>query len=95
MLALLAFQLFCHRELRDKMTIRLYHMPLELLTDPEKKYSQTEKEVLAMVWSVEHFHVFLYGDKFSLITEHKPLEVISGKRTAEASARIERWILRS
>ena len=64
------------------------------LTDPEKKYSQTEKEALAIVWSVEHFHLFLYGAKFSLITDHKPLEVIYGKRTAKASARIERWILR-
>ena len=64
------------------------------LTDPEKKYSQTEKEAMAIVWSVEHFHLFLYGAKFSLITDHKPLEVIYGKRTAKASARIERWILR-
>ena len=26
------------------------------LTDPEKTYSQTEKEAIAIVWSVEHFH---------------------------------------
>ena len=64
------------------------------LADPEKEYSQTEKEALAIVWSVEHFHLFLYGAKFSLITDHKALEVIYGKRTAKASARIERWILR-
>ena len=64
------------------------------LTDPEKRYSQTEKEALAIVWSVEHFHLFLYGGPFTLITDHKPLEVIYGKRNAKASARIERWILR-
>ena len=64
------------------------------LTDPEKRYSQTEKEALAIVWSVEHFHLFLYGGQFNLITDHKPLEVIYGKRNAKASARIESWILR-
>ena len=31
------------------------------LTDTEQRYSQTEKEALAIVWSVEHFHLFLYG----------------------------------
>ena len=46
------------------------------------------------MWSVEHFHLFLYGGQFNLITDHKPLEVIYGKRNAKASARIERWILR-
>ena len=64
------------------------------MTDPEKRYSQTEKEALAIVWSVENFHLFLYGGQFILITDHKPLEVIYGKRNAKESARMERWILR-
>ena len=46
------------------------------------------------MWSVEHFHLFLYGSEFTLVTDHKPLEVIYGNRKAKASARIERWILR-
>jgi hypothetical protein len=64
------------------------------LTDKETRYSQTEKEALAIVWSVEHFHLFLYGSQFTLVTDHKPLEVIYGSRKAKASARIERWTLR-
>lgn len=31
------------------------------LTECERKYSQTEKEALALVWSVEHFNIFLFG----------------------------------
>ena len=44
------------------------------LTDVEKHYSQTEKEALAIIYRVEHFH--LYGHKFILIADRKPLEVI-------------------
>jgi hypothetical protein len=54
------------------------------LTVVETRYSQTEKEALAIVW----------GNEFTLITDHKPLEVIYGSKSAKVSARIERWILR-
>ena len=46
------------------------------LTNVEQRYSQTEKEALAIVWAVEHFHLFLFGNEFTLVTDHKPLEVI-------------------
>ena len=64
------------------------------LSDTKKRYSQTEKEVLAIVWAVEHFHLFIYASEFTLVTDHKPLEITYGQRTAKTSARIERWVLR-
>ncbi|CAH2089953.1 unnamed protein product [Euphydryas editha] len=63
------------------------------LSECERRYCQTEKEALALVWAVEHFHMFLYGKEFDLITDHKPLEVIFGPKSRPC-ARIERWILR-
>nr|CAI5849022.1 unnamed protein product [Callosobruchus analis] len=63
------------------------------LTDCERRYSQTEKEALALVWSVEHFNIFLFGKEFELVTDHKPLEFIFGVRS-KPCARIERWVLR-
>ena len=60
------------------------------LSDVEKRYSQTEKEALSIIWGVEHFHLFLYGREFTLITDHKPLEVIYGSATSKPSAHIER-----
>lgn len=63
------------------------------LSDVEKRYAQTEKEALALVWSVERFHYYLFGREFDLITDHKPLEVIFGPRS-KPCARIERWVLR-
>ncbi|CAH2105722.1 unnamed protein product [Euphydryas editha] len=63
------------------------------LTDCERRYSQTEKEALALVWAIEHFNVFLFGKEFDLITDHKPLEVLFGAKS-KPCARIERWVLR-
>ena len=63
------------------------------LSEPEKRYCQTEREALALVWAVERFHFYLYGKQFELITDHKPLEVIFGPHFRPC-ARIERWVLR-
>ena len=63
------------------------------LSAVERRYSQTEKEALAVVWACERFHVYLYGIKFELYTDHKPLETIYSSRS-KPCARIERWILR-
>ncbi|KAL7291197.1 hypothetical protein TKK_0015038 [Trichogramma kaykai] len=63
------------------------------LTDCEKRYCQTEKEVLALVWAVEHFKIYLFGKVFELITDHKPLEVIFGEKS-KPCAKIDRWVLR-
>ena len=64
------------------------------LTDVEQRYSQTEKEALAIVWSVGHFHLFIYSHDFTLVTDHKPLEISYGSCTSKPSARIECWVLR-
>ena len=58
-------------------------------TDVERRYSQTEKEALSFVWAIKHFHLFLYGQQFTLITDHKPLEIIYGTTRSKPSARID------
>ena len=63
------------------------------LTDIERRYSQTEREVLAIVWSCEHFHLYLYGSDFKLFSDHKPLELIFNNLSSKPTARIERWTL--
>ncbi|PIK48557.1 hypothetical protein BSL78_14582 [Apostichopus japonicus] len=65
------------------------------LMPTEQKYSQTEREALAIVWACEHFHLFLYGKEFVLVTDdHKPLEYIFNNPASKPPARIERWSLR-
>ena len=63
------------------------------LSAVERRYSQTEKEALALVWSVERFHVYLLGREFELVTDPKPLEVIYSPKS-KPSARIDTWVLR-
>ena len=63
------------------------------LSKVEQKYSQTEREALGVIWGCERFHLYVYGKKFDLETDHKPLIGIfdvSGNR----SPRIHRWSLR-
>ena len=48
------------------------------LSETERRYSQAEKEALALVWACEKFHTDVYGISFELVTDHKPLEVIQG-----------------
>ena len=64
------------------------------LTATEQRYSQTEKEALAIVWGIEHFHLYIYGAPFVLYTDHKPLELIYSNPMSKSPARIERWMLR-
>ena len=41
------------------------------LSDTEKRYCQTEKEALALVWAVERFSMYLRGLRFELETDRK------------------------
>lgn len=63
------------------------------LSDTERRYAQTEKEALAIVWGVERFHFFLFGIKFEIYTDHKPLTFIFSDKS-KPCLRIERWVLR-
>ena len=63
------------------------------LTDVEKRYSQTDREMLSAFYGVENFHLYVQGAPFKLITDHKPLLGIV-KSQNPRTARIERWRLR-
>lgn len=74
---------------KDGTALLVAYTSRSLTTEVKQKYSQTEKEALAVVWGCERFHMFLIGTKFYLFTDHKALEVIFSP-TSKPSARIER-----
>ena len=65
------------------------------LTGAEKNYQNLERECLATIWGMEKFHYFLYGKKFTLKTDQKPLVSIYKKHMVEISPRIQRLVVRS
>ena len=66
------------------------------LTVSEKNYTRLEKEALSSVYRVNKFHQKLYGQKFTLLTDHQPLTTIfhSNKGLpSPAAARLHGWAL--
>ena len=64
------------------------------LSKREVKYAQVEKEAYTLKFGVSKFHQYLCGRKFTLITDHRSLTTIFGKKgslPAIAAARLERW----
>ena len=63
------------------------------LAAAERKYSQLEKEDLAIVFNMKKFHQYLFGRHFIISSDHKPLQHIFKETSAMASARVQRWAL--
>ena len=64
------------------------------LTDTQSRYSNIEREMLAIVAGCERYHTFLYGKAFMIITDHQPLVTICKKPLHSGPARLQRMLLR-
>ena len=63
---------------------------MRALISAEKNYQNLEHEAQAAVWDMEKFHYFLYGKKFILQTDQKPLASFFRKHMIDVSPRIQR-----
>jgi len=79
---------------RDRSEKRIIAFASRCLSELEKKYSQCEKEALAIVWSCERFHLYIYGSEFVIYSDNKALEFIFNHHKQKPPPRIERWQLR-
>ena len=64
------------------------------LTECQSRYSNIEREMLAIVYGIQRYHTYLYGKPFVVLTDHKPLVTITQKPLHAAPARLQRMILK-
>lgn len=59
------------------------------LNTHEINYSTTEKELLGIVWAVKYFRPYLYGKKFKIKTDHRPLTWLMSLK--DPNSKLMRW----
>lgn len=67
------------------------------LSKAEQKYSQIEREAVAIMFALKKFHKFIFGRHFILISDHQPLKFLFGKNKAiptTTASRITRWAIK-
>ncbi|CAA7409599.1 unnamed protein product [Spirodela intermedia] len=61
------------------------------ISDAQLNYTTTEKELLAVVFSLERFRSYILGAKIIIYTDHAALKYLLNKK--DAKPRLLRWIL--
>lgn len=62
------------------------------LSDTEQRYATIEKELLSIVWAIKYFRPYLYGKRFTIYTDHRPLTWIMSIK--DPNSKLTRWRLR-
>ncbi|KRZ50459.1 Retrovirus-related Pol polyprotein from transposon 17.6 [Trichinella nativa] len=62
------------------------------LSQPERKYCATRREMLALAWATRHFRPYLYGRMFTARTDHNALRWLRNFR--EPEGQVARWLER-
>ena len=64
------------------------------LTCAEHNYANIERELLGVVFGVEHFKHFTFGNEVHIITDHKPLVSLLEKSLVACRSRVSRLMLK-
>ncbi|GBG81108.1 hypothetical protein CBR_g31784 [Chara braunii] len=60
--------------------------------DKRRNHSAPQGGCYAGVWGIQHFHPYLYGQKFRLVTDHEPLLTLN--KLTNYTGMIGRWAVR-
>ena len=58
----------------------------------EKRWTTMEKEAFAVVWGLQYFHAYVYGQKVVVFTDHKALQWLRNLKSP--NGKIARWLLK-
>ena len=61
------------------------------LSAQQQKWETFSKEVYALVAAVRQWHVYLYGNKFKVLSDHNPLLTIRNKK--DPRGKVARWLM--
>ncbi|GFU76563.1 hypothetical protein TNCV_1940511 [Trichonephila clavipes] len=64
------------------------------LTQTQQRYAQIEKEIMSVIYGLEHFNYYIYGRIVTVQTDHKRIQGLSKKPYDTISPRIKRMLLR-
>ena len=76
-------------QLQDDEKVHLVAYASRALSDPEKRFAVTELETLAVIWALNHFHTYLYGNEVIVYTDHSAVKAVL--ETPNPSAKHARW----
>lgn len=72
-----------------------YEKPIAFASQKFKKaqlnYTVTEKELMGVIFGIQTFRCYLYGRKFNVITDHRPLKWLLSMK--DPGSRLTRWAL--
>ena len=78
----------------DPSNCRVVQYASRTLTEVETRYHQIEKEELAVLWALEHFHLYIYGRPVEVVTDNTVVALVFGNPHSKPKARLENWSLR-
>ncbi|CAJ0879895.1 2428_t:CDS:1, partial [Entrophospora sp. SA101] len=78
-------------QLDNKGNERVIAYASRQLRPADKNYAETELKCLGIIWAIKHFHTYLSGSKFKLITDHVALKYLINMK--EPKGKLAHWIM--
>ena len=76
---------------RDDGGFNIVSTASRVLNQTEQRYTTCEKELLAIVYALQRFRIYVYGRKVTLFTDNKALSFLH--RCVITSNRVARWMI--